>query len=263
MPQKFTTDRPKWQRRAIIVGSAVALFAWVKGVPHLRSFGGAELEFESIDSLEPFRRLVGVGSTSTASSVIFAGLDSPQPSTPAEKLMLQTVRDDPCAAFFGSRQAGPVPVAMFSDFRCPICKMMNERLAELQAKAPDSFRIIRHELPLLGAASRTASKAVLAADYQGGYLEMHRILARTPAVTDEAFVGKIAREIGLDSVQLLREMNSDEVEQKLRMTRAIADVFGFYGTPSFAVGRTVFVGAVSTSSLARLIAQETGGPCQM
>lgn len=263
MHYKLKTSRPKWQRRAVIVGSAVALFAWVKGVPLLLSSGDTDLEFEILDDLEPFRRLLGSGRSTLAGGAFFVGLDTPEPLSPDDQLLLRIVRDDPCAAFFGGPQTGPVPVAMFSDFRCPICQTMNERLAELQAQAPDSFRIIRHELPLLGAASLTASKAVLAADLQGGYLEMHRKLIRTLAVTDEAFVGRIARDIGLDGAQLLRDMNSDQVEQKLRMTRAIADVFGFYGTPAFAVGRTVFLGAISTSSLARLISQETGGPCQI
>ncbi len=262
MNRKVATSRPNWQRRALLAGGAVALAVWVKGAPHLLSSLGEELEFQSIKGLEPFRRLVGKEPPTTLGGSVFVGLDPPEPSTPEDELILQTVRDDPCAVFFGPRQTGPVPVAMFSDFRCPICKVMNKRLAELQAEAPDSFRIVRHELPLLGAASRTASQAVLAADRQGAYLEMHDRLIRTPAVTDEAFVGSIARAIGLDSDQLLRDMNSGEVEQELRMTRAIANVFGFYGTPAFAVGRTVFLGSISTSSLERLIAQETGNPCK-
>lgn len=246
-----------------MAGGAVALLAWVKGAPNLLSSGGAELEFETIDGLEPFRRLLVSAPSTSAGGALFAGLESPNPLSSEEETLRRTVRDDPCAAFFGPPQAGSVPVAMFSDFRCPICRVMNERLAELQARAPDSFRIIRHELPLLSAASRTASKAVLAADLQGRYSEMHESLTRTPAVTDEAFVRAIADDLGLDSARLLRDMNSHEIEQKLSTTRAIADIFGFYGTPAFAVGRTVFLGGISTSSLARLITQETGGPCEV
>ncbi len=262
MDNKATPSQPNWRRRALLVGGAVVVFAWVKGAPHLLSLRNEELTFQSIDGLEPFRRLVGTGSPTTSSSAAFASLDPPEPSTPEERKILQAVRDDPCAAFFGPRQTGPVPVAMFSDFRCPICKVMNERLAELQAEAPDSFRIVRHELPLLGASSRTASRAVLAADRQGAYLQMHERLNRTPAITDEAFIKHIARDMGLDSEQLLEDMNSEEVDRELSTTRAIADVFGFYGTPAFAVGRTVFLGSLSTSSLERLIAQEIANPCQ-
>ena len=261
MTYRSMTNRSKWQRRAVIAGGAVGLFSWVKGLPLLLSSDDTGLEFETLDGLAPFRRLLRSGPATSAGGAVFAGIESSEPLSPDAEMMRQTVKDDPCAAFFGAQQTGAVPVAMFSDFKCPICKTMNGRLAELQEKTGDSFRIIRHELPLLGAASRTASKAVLAADIQGKYLEMHEILNRTPAVTDAAFVGSIAKNIGLDSNQLLRDMNSDEVEQKLRMSRAIADVFGFYGTPAFAVGRTVFLGAVPTLLLTRLITQEADGPC--
>ena len=262
MDRKIAEISPKWQRRALLAGGAVALVAWVKGAPHLPSFFGEDLEFQSINGLEPFRWLVGTGPPTSISGSILVGIDSPEPLTPEEERMLQAVRDDPCAAFFGPRQTGPVPVAMFSDFKCPVCKVMNNRLADLQAEAPDSFRIVRHELPLLGAASRTASRAVLAADRQGAYLEMHDRLSRTPAVTDEVFVETIADAMGLDGDRLLRDMNSEEIEQELRKSRAIADVFGFHGTPAFAVGRTVFLGSISKSSLERLISQETGNPVE-
>ena len=261
MDNKATPTRPNWRRRTLLAGGVVAVFAWVKGAPHLLSFLNEELKFQAIEGLEPFRRLVGAGPPTTSSSAVFANLDPPDTSSPEGRKMLQAVRDDPCAAFFGPPQTGPVPVAMFSDFRCPICKVMNKRLAELLVKAPNSFYIVRHELPLLGASSCTASRAVLAADRQGAYLDMHQRLTRTPAVTDEAFIGRIARDMGLDSEQLLQDMKSDEIERKLRTTRAIADVFGFYGTPAFAVGRTVFLGSIATSSLERLIELEAGNPC--
>jgi protein-disulfide isomerase len=163
---------------------------------------------------------------------------------------------------FGPPQAGPVPVAMFSDFRCPICNVMNGRLAELQTETPNSFRIVRHELPILGGSSNTASRAVLAADLLGAYLEIHTRLARTPAVTDEIFIHALAVRMGLDADRLLRDMTSEAIENKLRVTRGIASLFGFYGTPSFAVGRTIFLGSVSKAILRDLIALEVGNSCQ-
>lgn len=261
MNHKVTPHRSNWHRRVILASGAFAVFAWVKGAPHLLSLGEPDMEFQLIEGLDPFRRIVGLGTVTTDASV-FAGIDTPVPSTPEDEQVLRMVRGDPCVAFFGPPQTGPVPIAMFSDFACPICKLMNKRLAEIQANAPDSFRLVRHELPLLGIASSTASRAVLAGERQGAYLEMHDRLSRTPAVTDDAFVARIGREIGLDGDQLLLDMNSAEVDQELRVTRAIAEVFGFYGTPAFAVGRTVFLGSMSVASLERLIADELGNACQ-
>lgn len=261
MTEKTASSRSNWHRRAMLACGAVAVFSWVKGAPDLMSLGEPDMKFEDIPGLEPFRRVAGQGSVSTGAAIL-AGLDAPAPLTPEDEQLLQIVRDDPCSAFFGPPQKGPVPLAMFSDFACPICKMMNTRLAEIQTKEPASFRLVRHELPLLGVASNTASRAVLAAERQGAYLEMHDRLSRTPAVTDDAFVARIGRDIGLDEDQLLRDMNSVEVNQQLRITSAIAEVFGFYGTPAFAVGRTVFLGSMSVASLESLIAEELENVCQ-
>jgi protein-disulfide isomerase len=139
---------------------------------------------------------------------------------------------------------------------------MESRIAELEARDPDSFRIVHHQLPILGASSTTASRAVLAAQKQGAYREMHERLIRTPAVTDVSYVTAIAASIGLDADQFTADLNSVEVKQALQKTEAIARVFGFYGTPAFAVGRTVFLGAIPTPTLQALIANEVDNPCQ-
>ena len=102
----------------------------------------------------------------------------------------------------------------------------------------------------------------MAADLQDAYLEMHTRLVRTPAVTDETFIHALAVRMGLDADRLLRDMTSEAIENKLRVTRGIAFLFGFYGTPGFAVGRTIFLGSVSKAMLRDLIALEVWNPCQ-
>lgn len=140
---------------------------------------------------------------------------------------------------------------------------MDTRLSDLEASDPGTFHIVRHQLPLLSAASATASRAVLAADLQGRYRDMHARLIRTPVVTDERYIATIAESLDLDTDRLLEDMRSDAIDRRLRLTAAIADVFGFIGTPAFAIGRTVFMGSIQTGSLRKLIAEETSSPCQL
>jgi hypothetical protein len=64
-------DGPNWQRRAILAGGFVALVGWVKGFLHLLSLGKADLEFEAIPDLTPFRSLSNNGAT-TIGAAIFA-----------------------------------------------------------------------------------------------------------------------------------------------------------------------------------------------
>ncbi|WP_299869097.1 DsbA family protein [uncultured Roseobacter sp.] len=251
-----------WKRRAMLAGGALAVAGWVKGVPYLASLGQPDFAFEDIPDLPPFRRLQGA-SASTPGAAIFAGLDSGEPQTDVDEELERFVKENPCAAFFGEEPSNTVPVAMFSDFACPICRVMDDRLTDLEASDPDTFHIVRHQLPLLGVASAVASRAVLAADLQGQYREMHARLIRTPAVTDERFIAAIAESLDLDAGRLLEDMQSDAIDRRLNLTAVIADVFGFIGTPAFAVGRTVFMGSIQTGSLRKLIADEKANPCLM
>jgi protein-disulfide isomerase len=122
------------------------------------------------------------------------------------------------------------------------------------------LRLVRFELPLLGAASTTASKAVLAADRQGAYAAMHDRLIRNRMVSDLNLVKAMAAGIGIDGQKLVADMQRPEIETALDQARALADVFGFYGTPGMVIGRTVFLGAIPATDVARIITDELALP---
>ena len=242
-----------WKRRAVLAGGVLLIAAWTKGAPYLISLQSPDLTFRDLPDLAPFRELVTAGVVS-GGSLIFADLPGDAPLDPVLAALRQSVRDDPWTALYGPSQSSAVPIAVFSDFRCPNCRVMDARLSEIAADDPDAIRIVRHELPIFGGASITASRAALAADLQGAYQEMYDRLIRTPAVTDEAYILHLAQEIGIDPAKLMTDMQSDVVTTTLLRSRAIADVFAFFGTPAFAIGRTVFMGTVPTSVLRSLIA---------
>jgi protein-disulfide isomerase len=52
-------------------------------------------------------------------------------------------------------------------------------------------------------------------------------------------------------------MASPEIQSELDQTRALADLFGFLGTPGLVIGRTVLNGAIPVSVL-RQIAKDEG-----
>ncbi|MEL6321867.1 MAG: hypothetical protein AAFQ57_14660, partial [Cyanobacteria bacterium J06626_14] len=51
---------------------------------------------------------------------------------------------------------------------------------------------------------------------------------RSPAVTDERFVASIAKSLDLDADKLLEDMQSDAILRQLKLSAAIAQVFGFF-----------------------------------
>ena len=250
------TEAPRpWRRRAIIAGSLLAVTGWVIGAPRLASLWPARLAYRELPGLAPFRELEAAGALSTGAGLL-VGLDGAAPADAAQDARIAAVRADPCAALFGRQTDQRLPIAFFSDFNCPNCRVLDAILLDYDASHRGTIRIIRHELPLLGAASTIASQAVLAADRQGGYQAMHDRLIRTRLVTDLNFVVAIAESVGLDGRRLVADMQTPEIASALDRSRALASVFGFYGTPSTVIGRSVFMGAIRAADVAQIIKAE-------
>jgi protein-disulfide isomerase len=251
----MTERKTPWRRRAALALGMAAVAGWVVGAPHLSSLWRHRLTFRDIPGLAPFRELETSGGLTSGAGML-AGLDAPRSPDPAHEARIAAVRADPCTALFGGLSDPRLPIAFFSDFNCPNCLLLNATLEEVLAARPDDLRLIRHQLPLLGRASTIASQAVLAADLQGGYGAMHDRLMRARMVTDLDQVVRIAEAAGLDGQQLVADMQTDRIATALDRSKAIASVFGFYGTPSTVIGRTVFMGNLPRADVEQIIEEE-------
>ncbi len=243
----------------MMTGGLLAIVGWVVGVPRLANLWPSNLLYRDIPDLPPFRELETAGQVSAAGGML-VGLDQPATPDPAQLARIATARANPCAALFGPQTDPRLPVAIFTDFNCPNCRVLEAILHDYDAANPDTIRIIRHELPLLGAASTIASQAVLAAAMQGGYDAMQARLMRSRGVSDPNQMASLAEQVGLNGQRLLTDMQSPQVAATLANSRAIASVFGFYGTPSTVIGRTVFIGAISATDVAQIITAERAAP---
>jgi protein-disulfide isomerase len=244
-----------WRRRAFLAGGAIGVAAWVIWLPRLLTSWPSQLTFRDLPRLAPFRALQTTGGLSAGSGA-WAGLEATVPPDPQQDAWDAAVRADPCGALFGPLIDERLPIAFFSDLNCPNCKALNEILQDIAAIRPEEVRVIRHELPLLGAASTVASQAVLAADRQSGYDAMHDRLMRTRMVTDKNLVVSIAEAAGLDGQRLLADMQTAEIATSLDKSMAIATVFGLWGVPATVIGRTVFMGAIPASDVLQIIEAE-------
>lgn len=251
----MTGQQNPWRRRALLTGGAAAVAAWVYAAPRLGSLWSRQLVYRDMEGLAPFRELVSAGAVSSPNALM-VGIDAAQDADLAKDARIAAVRADPCGALFGKVKDPRIPVAFFSDFNCPNCRILEAILADYQTANPGVLRLVRFELPLLGAASVTASKAVLAADRQGAYEAMHNRLMRNRMVSDLNLVKAMAEGIGIDGQKLISDMQQPEIDTALDRARSLADVFGFYGTPGMVIGRTVFLGAIPTADVAQIIADE-------
>lgn len=247
------------RRDLLILGGIVALIYGLRALPYDR-LPGRGPRYADIEDLPPFRNLEGGGQTSGANLALI-GLDPEAGDADLRRARADAVRADPCPALFGpDGPQGVVPIAYFAEFRCPYCRALERDLDTLVAEYPTSFRLVQHELPIFGPPSELAARASVAAARQGKQQELRRRFMLTPLVAEEASVFRVAADIGLDVDRLARDMASPDVQADLDRTRALADVFGFVGTPGLVVGRTVLNGAIPYSLLRQIAGDEISMP---
>lgn len=242
-------------RRWILAGGfATGLVAWYWW-PHLGLKRETDLAFTPIDHLPGFRRLAS-GAVSAADG--FDPITGLRVSPDADGMLVAEVDTAFCQALFGQSQlsAGTVPIAYFSDFRCPYCRVLGPRLAELEGNSDLGIKIAWHEWPILGEASNAAARAVLAAKRQGADQAFRERLLASSFVPNSAYLMDLAQRLGLDPSRLAADMSAADVNDQITKSKGLASLLGFRGTPGLVVGRTLVNGAIDDAELMTLIERE-------
>ncbi|MEM6634301.1 MAG: DsbA family protein [Pseudomonadota bacterium] len=233
----------------LVVGGYAALRY---GLPHVWSGQTGDFEFEPLAEPAGFRRLTAGPTTAAFDPFIGLEADEPKPIQPAV-----IAPADVRMHLFGSETAPAdvVPVASFSDYHCPYCRVLTEDLVAI-SDAGEKIAVTWHELPLLGPMSLAAARAALAADRQGAYAAFHRRLMRSSFQPDPAFIEALAASIGLAPDRMLSDMHDADIDRQLSLSAGLAGTLGIFATPALVVGRTVVIGAIGPDRLRALIELE-------
>jgi len=136
----------------------------------------------------------------------------------------------------------PITIVEFADYQCPFCARSEGPITEALKAYPSQARFVYKHFPLTANHPQAlpAALAAAAAQKQGKFWEMHRILfANQRALSPEQIDG-YARKIGLDMERFKVDMDSDAVKQQVEADRLLARRSGVRGTPTvFVNGRLV------------------------
>ena len=160
---------------------------------------------------------------------------------------------DPADPSKGNPQ-GAVTVVEFFDPRCGYCKRMRPVVEELLRRQRD-VRWVMKDLPILGPSSVLASRALLAAQRQGRYAELHDAVLRLREEPAEPVLRREAERAGLDWARLKRDMEDPAVQRRIEANTRLAQALGIQGTPAMVVGETLVPGAVDLAALERQVAE--------
>lgn len=245
-------------RRALfVVGAAAAAVSWTEVIwPRIAGLLGPDLTFEPIAGLPGYKRVVVTGDVSGPGIDPFVGLAVPGQSEDSQ-VPRPRMPNDPCRALYETTGSQQVPLAVFTDFNCPYCRILDRRLLDLAETRSDLVSLRIHQLPLLGESSLWGARGALAAGQQDAYIAFHKSLMGAAFAIDPDYLVLVAEKLGLDKDKMMRDAMGPIVASQIAGSRAFAERLGIIGTPGLLVGRSLILGNVSDAILEQLIALES------
>jgi len=148
----------------------------------------------------------------------------------------------------GGNPKGDVTIVEFFDTRCPYCRRLEPTMAELLAR-DRGVRLVYKDLPILGPASLLGSKALLAAQRQGGYEKLRSAIMAAPPETTRPMIQAAAQRLGLNWTRLEHDMDDGAIAARIDANLKLAQSLKIEGTPALVIGGEVIPGAVDLAEL--------------
>ncbi|MDD3181453.1 MAG: DsbA family protein [Alphaproteobacteria bacterium] len=164
---------------------------------------------------------------------------------------LDKIVNDPSSPV-GGNPKGDITIVEFFDYSCGYCKMAQQTVEKLLDE-DKNIRFVYKELPILGTNSLVASKAGIASMSQNKYVKFHQALMTSKSPLNESSIMEIAKEVGMDTDKLKKDMESEKTGNLIKANLTMAKEIGAQGTPTFIVGGKLFPGAVSLEQMKQAI----------
>ncbi len=147
--------------------------------------------------------------------------------------------------------AADVTLVVFSDYRCPACRLAHPAMRRAVAK-DGKVQIVYKDWPIFGEVSERAARVAIASDFQGIYPRVHDRLMTGP-LSDEASLKAAVEAAGGDWERLQLDLLEKQANISARLVQnqrqAIELQLG--GTPGYLVGPILIRGALTESEFLR------------
>ncbi len=159
--------------------------------------------------------------------------------------------DSPRGVIVGNKD-GDVTFVEFFDYNCGYCKRAMADMLDLMKNDP-KLKVVLKEFPVLSDGSVEAARVAVAVRMQDPtgkkYLDFHQRLLGGRGPADKARAIAAAKDAGLDTARIEKDMASPEARATIEENFKLAESMGMNGTPSYVIGKQIVVGAVGLDEL--------------
>lgn len=142
-------------------------------------------------------------------------------------------------------------VYVYTDYKCPICRIYNVMISRV-AQELSGIKIIHKNLPLDSDCNRSVprtfhegacmlSRYSIAAEDQGRFWDMNSELFDNQPKNEEDVL-KLAKSMGLDTIQLRKDANSSGTKERLKKDIDNAIELKIDGTPTMVINGKIYTG---------------------
>ena len=163
----------------------------------------------------------------------------------------ETIFNSPRGVVLGNKD-GDVSFVEFFDYNCGYCKRAMADMLDLMKTDP-KLKVVLKEFPVLSQGSVEAAQVAVAVRMQDPtgkkYLDFHQKLLGGRGAADKARAMAAAKEAGLDTARIEKDLASPEVRATIEENFKLAEAMGMNGTPSYVIGKQIVIGAVGLDGL--------------
>ncbi|MFL4471411.1 DsbA family protein [Tateyamaria armeniaca] len=163
-------------------------------------------------------------------------------------------------SFVGGNPDGDITLVEFLDYRCGYCKRAHGEVAKL-LETDGNIRLVVKEFPILGEQSLLASRFAVAAKQIAGdeaYKALNDALMAMNSDVNIRALKRMASTFGLDADAIEARMDSEEVTDEIRRTRALAQRLQITGTPTFVLQDELLRGYLPYDQMQALVDEKRG-----
>lgn len=136
----------------------------------------------------------------------------------------------------------PVVLVEWADFECPACDAAFPAIESVYERFPGKLRMVFKHFPLsMHPNAETAARAAVAAQRQGKFWKMHAALFAADPPLTRPTIDAIAREVGLDMKQFVKDLESEETADAVARDRKQGEAVDLVGTPTIFINGRRFV----------------------
>ena len=122
----------------------------------------------------------------------------------------------------------------FYDYACGYCRRLFPELNKVIAENSD-VKVLYRPLAFVSPHSEYAARAVLAANEQGKFVELHTALMTVQKPLSEALVDELAGKAGIDVEKMKKDMKADKVNAAFEANNTLAGNVQIAGVPTLVI----------------------------